>query len=91
MEIIGYVISAKMANGKLEYLCLDRGSGGYPYWGIFDSAKYYSSAESAAKIITESGDFTRNIVRISITPVIIGDAVSEFDVHAEITSKTRGS
>ena len=33
METIGYVISAKMDDGKLEYLCIDSESGGYPYWG----------------------------------------------------------
>ena len=115
METIGYVISAKMDDGKLEYLCIDSESGGYPYWGSFDSAKYYNSTESAAKIITESSDFTREsvmtdgktypptmiqkaagvcfnkpdgIARISIVPVIIGDAVSKFDIHAEITDRT---
>ena len=83
--------------------------------GSFQSAQYYVSVESAAKVITESSDFTYEpvmsdgktypptmiqkaagvcfnkpdgIARISIVPVIMGDAVSKFDIHAEITDRT---
>ena len=57
MKNLGYVICATADDGTEEYYAVDYNGGGYPYWGMFQSATIFETVESAQKALSGE-DFT---------------------------------